>query len=452
MKKILIILFISFASISLIAQNENPENRIEYELETFNKVVNECFAQITIKKGDKNSIVFLCDNEMLSAIEYSISNEILTISMKDDFKSNTEFFCKIELHTTELVEIENSGIGIILLDYESDKSLKIDNSGTGYVNATTNCPSASVVNSGIGSITIKGKAQNTYFENSGIGHIDAKNLISENTIIDNSGIGSVSAYADSAISVTNNELGSVKIYGSPKQQNLNGKNFEKYEEVKVTGVKHKKRNKFALHIGLQLGFLNYLEDGDFAQGMYKLKPWGSMDAAVSLEYHWRFEKAKWFELKSGFSFSWYNFKFSDPSVRYATDSDRIPYLYYDNTADIIHIKSKLVATYINLELCPTFNISKHLSLGVGGYVGYNIGGKHRYKYSFEGDKIKNHIKTDCFEPLRYGVKAEIGFGGQNLYISYDFSKSFHNLNSDGNAINVNPICFGIKLNLITLRR
>ena len=112
------------------------------------------------------------------------------------------------------------------------------------------------------------------------------------------------------------------------------------------------------------------------------------------------------------------------------------------------MKSKLSAPYVNFELCPTFVIiPKHLSIGVGGYVGYNLGGRNKYKYLANGEKYKDHIKASCFEAFRYGVKAEINLRYISLYATYDLSKVYNNLNAEGKTINVNPICFGLKLYL-----
>ncbi|MBQ1606217.1 MAG: outer membrane beta-barrel protein, partial [Bacteroidales bacterium] len=208
--------------------------------------------------------------------------------------------------------------------------------------------------------------------------------------------------------------------------------------------KTKKVRRVYPYIGAKWGFNNYLENGKFAQGMQKVKPWGSWEAGVYIGSSFRF--GKWFRLPAEISFTWFNFKFSEPSVRYATDSSRQPYLYYDTNPDLTYMKSKLSAPYVNFELCPTFVIiPTHLSIGVGGYVGYNLGGRNKYKYLTNGEKYKDHIKASCFEAFRYGVKAEVNLRFISFYATYDLSNVYCNLTADNNVLKVNPVCFGIEL-------
>jgi hypothetical protein len=504
MKKLIIVTLACLASIITVAQDSNVAiaNKTEYTTEEFHRVVNKSVATVLVNTGDKYSIRFICDDKTLNQIGYSISNGTLEIFTEENSSYSNNNFCKIEVTTTSLNEFINESVGKAQV-YTSENPVKIGNLGSGNCEVTADCPSVSIDNSGIGAIKISGSSKNTRITNSGTGNINAKNLISNNASVDNSGIGNIEVFADSTISVNNDGIGKVTVYGSPKTQNIGsgsislkkllskaseddsdagfeiyGKSatstdddgggmvvIHKSSDNKVTNSEtesnsqqtnssaptKKNKPKDILYIGAKWGFNNYLENGKFAQGMYKVKPWGSWEAGISIGNVIRF--GKWFRLPFEISFTWFNFKFSEPSVRYATDSLHQPYLYYDTNTDLSYMKSKLSAPYVNFELCPTFVIiPKHLSIGVGGYVGYNIGGRNKYKYIENGGKNKDHIKASCFEAFRYGVKAEINLRYISFYATYDLSKVYSNLTADNKVLKVNPICFGIKLPLIGLRR
>ncbi len=497
MKKLIIVTLACLASIIAVAQDSNVAiaNKTEYSTEEFHRVVNKSVATVLVNTGDKYSIKFICDDKTLNQIGYSVSNGTLEIFTEENSSYSNNNFCKIEVTTTLLNEFINEGVGKAQV-YVSENPVKIGNLGTGSCEVTVDCPSVSIDNSGIGAIKISGSSKNTRITNSGTGNINAKNLISNNASVDNRGIGNIEVFADSTISVNNDGIGKVTVYGSPKTQKIgsgsislkklltnasdddsdtgfeiygksttsidddgngtvviqrssdnnttNGDTESNDPQTDNNTPTKKKKIKKIIYLGAKWGFNNYLEKGKFAQGMQKVKPWGSWEAGIYIGSSFRF--GKWFRLPAEISFTWFNFKFSEPSVRYATDSLRNSYLYYDNNPDITYTKSKLSAPYINLELCPSFVIiPKHLSIGVGGYVGYNLGGRNKYKYLANGEKYKDHIKANCFEAFRYGVKAEINLRFISFYATYDLSNVYCNLTADNNVLKVNPICFGIEL-------
>ena len=443
MKKLIITAFVCFTSIITLAQNDTARtNKTEYTIDEFHKVVNNSVADIVINKGDNYTITFLCDNNTLKTIEYSVTDGTLEISNKENFNSSNQF-CKIEITTPSLSEFVNEGVGKSQI-YTTENRAKIVNSGVGNCIVTADCPAISIENSGVGVIKVSGSSTDTRIFNSGAGSIQAKNLISDRASVTNCGVGNVEVYAESAIHVANTGLGKVTVYGSPKQQSITTNNGNANTYIAPENEKTKKVRRVYPYIGAKWGFNNYLENGKFAQGIQKVKPWGSWEAGVYIGSSFRF--GKWFRLPAEISFTWFNFKFSEPSVRYATDSSRQPYLYYDTNPDLTYMKSKLSAPYVNFELCPTFVIiPTHLSIGVGGYVGYILGGRNKYKYLTKGEKYKDHIKASCFEAFRYGVKAEVNLRFISFYATYDLSNVYCNLTADNNVLKVNPVCFGIEL-------
>lgn len=448
MKKLLLILLMCIFAIALIAQEKSRsgvENHFN-SLETFNELNNETIANITIVQADSCSIGFLCDEATFKAFSYKVSNGVLHISADSSRKVEKNFFmCKITITTPKLISIKNNGVGSINIDFENDSVLNVENYGVGDIKIKTRVKSLIVSNEGVGNVYLEGSAENLKIKNSGVGNVESKNFISQRASVENLGIGSVNVHADSLISVTNEGFGKVKVYGNPSKQELNGKTKRHEKSEVFDGKKSSKRSKQKIspYLGVRLGFNNYLSNGQFVDGIAKVRSGASLSPAIVIGSKWKFCKRFW--LNSELTFSWYNFKFADASVRYSVDTLGNQNLDYSTETNIKYLMSKMTSCYINLELCPTVKIARHFSVGAGGFVGYNLMGRNKYKYEIDETKFKNRVKANCFSELRYGVKAEITYSLLTLFFEYDFANVYKNLQCSGSEIKANPLCFGLKL-------
>lgn len=189
---------------------------------------------------------------------------------------------------------------------------------------------------------------------------------------------------------------------------------------------------------MELGMNNWLEDGSFPDNnnaAYAVKPWGSWYVAVGGAYHTRIVGP--LKLKWGGNMSWYNWKMENTSVR-ITKTDTETTFVEDPT--INGKKSKLAATYINASLMPmlefgsggrdnSWNWSKYRNrgfrIGAGMYAGYRIDSWTKIKYSDNGDNKKDKDKGNYYlNNFRYGVKAQVGFRGMDLFFNYDLNDVF----------------------------
>ncbi|SMD32198.1 hypothetical protein SAMN04488029_0540 [Reichenbachiella faecimaris] len=189
---------------------------------------------------------------------------------------------------------------------------------------------------------------------------------------------------------------------------------------------------------MELGMNNWLENGSFPDNnnaAYAVKPWGSWYVAVGGAYHTRI--AGPLKLKWGGNMSWYNWKMENSSVR-ISKTDAGTTFVEDPT--INGKKSKLAATYVNASLMPmlefdsrgrnrSWNWSKYRNrgfrMGVGMYAGYRIDSWTKIKYSENGENKKDKDKGNYYlNNFRYGVKAQVGFRGMDLFFNYDLNEVF----------------------------
>jgi hypothetical protein len=170
-----------------------------------------------------------------------------------------------------------------------------------------------------------------------------------------------------------------------------------------------------------------------------IKPWGSWNPAINFFYKYRASRN--FHLKSTLGVSWYNFKFENRNLQALRGDNG---LYFEEHPSGTGTKSKIAASYLNVNLIPTIRSnSGNFSFGVGPYMGYRLGGRGKFVYNDEnGNRTKefqfgNMYATD----FRYGLRAEVGVADVKLFINYDFNETFQ----ENKGPKLNAISFGIIL-------
>jgi len=221
-------------------------------------------------------------------------------------------------------------------------------------------------------------------------------------------------------------------------------------------------NFFAVDFGLN----NWLQDGTLPGGedkLYTIKPVGSW--YVGGRYFRRFAIGGSLFLDFGGSATWYNWKFENKNVRINKNTDDVEFI---EDFEIEGIKSKLSASYLNLEIIPMFDFSygkvriddpgvkrnrytKHkrrngLRIGVGGYAGYRLDSWTKNVYTDangEEKKDKEH-STFFLNDIRYGVRAQVELDHEvSIFCNYDLNTVF--IQDKGPKLNA--VSFGIACEL-----
>ncbi|MEQ9468481.1 MAG: hypothetical protein RLN88_13795 [Ekhidna sp.] len=236
-----------------------------------------------------------------------------------------------------------------------------------------------------------------------------------------------------------------------------------YEAERVDRTTH--------HFNIDIGLNNWLEDGEFPDANnapYSVKPFGSW--YVGLNSTNRTWVGGPLFLEWGMGISWYNWKLEDADYVIQEGSERIEFNALP--ANISGQKSKLTASYINATVVPMFDFSrgrrkitsiesggfrikkysrKGFRFGVGGYAGYRIGSHTKLVFKENGGKRDKDKEKDNFflENFRYGLRAQVGWKGVELFATYDLNEVFSPnrgpLNADGQNAGLNAITFGITL-------
>ena len=234
-----------------------------------------------------------------------------------------------------------------------------------------------------------------------------------------------------------------------------------YEENKIDRTRH--------FFNVDIGMNNWLDGGEFpdAEGQpYTVKPWGSWYFALnSVNRTW--VSGPLF-LDWGFGFSWYNWKMEDPNIAIVKGPDNIEFVDARiANPDFSGVKSRLTAPYVNVQMVPMLDFAKGrrriknlergsvsfrtykkqgIRFGVGGYVGYRIGGNTKLVFREDGEKQKDKTKGNYYlENLRYGIRAQVGYKGLDLFATYDLNNVFAGDRGPVGSQDMNAITVGITL-------
>lgn len=199
------------------------------------------------------------------------------------------------------------------------------------------------------------------------------------------------------------------------------------------------------YLNFDIGINNYLEDGkspssDNAQ--HTVKPWGSWYFAIN-SVHESHLGGK-LSLQWGGGISWYNFKFEDASTRLLKTDSEIQFV--SSTQGESFKKSKLTASFLNVNLVPVLDFSSRrrrgVRIGLGGYGGYRLGSHTKYRYKLDGSKERDKDRDNFFlNNWRYGARLQLGYKGTDIFINYDLNELFNT----GRAPKLNAFSFGITI-------
>lgn len=142
---------------------------------------------------------------------------------------------------------------------------------------------------------------------------------------------------------------------------------------------------------------------------------------------------------------WNNFALADNKFQIKKGTEQ---LELENTSitrpDINPNRSKLNITYLNFNFVPMIHFGKSSNafrIGAGPYGSYRIASKSKFKYEDKGkDVIRNNFHINNW---KYGVKAQIGWKGIDLFATYDLSPIFIDNRGPEASYPLRAISFGI---------
>ncbi len=215
---------------------------------------------------------------------------------------------------------------------------------------------------------------------------------------------------------------------------------EKEEECEI------RDDRSSFQMVVAAGFNNALEDGQSLNNLdFKLA--GSRFLELGVAWTTRvFEDSNWLRFRYGVSFQFNGLKPTEN--RYFVEVGNLTTLeVYPLDLEKSKFKMDNLVLPLHFEFGPSnksetddgtwFYTGKKIKIGVGGFVGVNIGERQKLRYKENGDNVKRKLKGDFnTNDLIYGLSSYIGWGNTSIYAKYDLNPIFKDPNVELNNISL----------------
>ena len=170
---------------------------------------------------------------------------------------------------------------------------------------------------------------------------------------------------------------------------------------------------------------------------------------VELGWNWNtriFKNSNIARIKYGFSFQWNKLNAKD-NLFVQKDGDVTTLAEFPQDLRKSQFRTTNLVFPVYLEFGSSKVIQKEdrirydtdnsFKFGIGGYAGFNIGTQQKLKYSEDGDRVKQKIRTDYnTNDFIYGLGAYVGVGDVSLYAKYDLNTIFKDQATDFNNVSL----------------
>lgn len=203
-----------------------------------------------------------------------------------------------------------------------------------------------------------------------------------------------------------------------KEEQYQHENDRKGKEEVILG----KRNFFPKSdFGLYFGVNNWNSLSKAPFQLTNLRNWSSRYVALSFRKNATLVNSEKTDLalSLGPEIAWYNFMFENNNkITYVNQQVRFVESFKSLT------KSKLVVPYLNFPVLLNLGFEESkVKFGLGGYIGYRVGG---YSKTKDSNGVKTHEKSDFgMTNFLYGFTAEAGRKNSfTIFVRYDMSDLF----------------------------
>jgi len=182
----------------------------------FTGVISRGSFNVYLTESPTYEVKIVADDNLVSHIETTVNNGILTISFKDNIniRNSARLDIYISAPHIERIDLEGSG-NIETTNKLKAKELMLIMNGSGKIVVNDSCETATVQLNGSGNITLTGQAKNQTISLSGSGNINASGFATENTIANLSGSGSINVWSTKSLNAHLSGSGSIFYSGNP---------------------------------------------------------------------------------------------------------------------------------------------------------------------------------------------------------------------------------------------
>ena len=216
MKKIAIIIGAFILSYSSVVAQIKQDRKVE----NFTQVKACDAIKVILSIGDKESLTFEADEEIMSKLKGEVKDGQLKLHIDGNVRGERKMVAYITAKS--LTPLNATGAACIELNttYTCDK-MKLEASGAGSIKAELNAKEVNAYANGAGSIKVSGTTQKLEATSTGAACLKAEGLKSETVEVTASGAGTAKVNAIQSLDANASGAGSVIYVGEPKNKTLN---------------------------------------------------------------------------------------------------------------------------------------------------------------------------------------------------------------------------------------
>lgn len=186
----------------------------------FKSVISNGDFNIYLTQSTSNEVKIIGDDNIVTQIETTVNNDVLTITYKDNkcIKKADRLDIFISAPLFVGINLEGSGNVRSTNRLKSTDLILIVN-GSGRMSINDSCGSATVQLKGSGYLTLNGEAKNQSISLNGSGNINAAGFVTKNSNVYLSGSGTVNVFATQNLYANLSGSGSIFYYGYPASVN-----------------------------------------------------------------------------------------------------------------------------------------------------------------------------------------------------------------------------------------
>ena len=223
MRNVFFAFFVSFLSISVLAQNKSKTIEGNGKIVTRDVAVSSFDAlkasgvyELRLSQGNTESVKIEADENLQEYFTVKNEGNKLVIDMEKLKNVNLKMKNKLRVYVSfkKLKEMELNTVG----DVASEENLSFDNldmnnNSVGNVNLKLTAQKLDLNNSSVGNINLEGKAQDAVVKNNGVGSLKAGSFVVQTMNIENTGVGNAEVNAEKNLMVKDSFLGKVNNKG-----------------------------------------------------------------------------------------------------------------------------------------------------------------------------------------------------------------------------------------------
>jgi hypothetical protein len=212
-------LFITTAAMMIGCNAFFAQIKQDRQVSDFTKLHASSAIKVVLTLGDKESVTFEAEEEIISKLKAEVKNGELKLFADGNTNSKKEMIAYVTAKSITAITASGASLVEVKTPVTADH-MKLDASGAAGIQLELTSKEVIANVTGAGSIKVKGVTKDLKAVATGAGSLKANDLKSEDVVVSATGAGSASVNAGTSLKANASGAGSVKYSGEPKDKKI----------------------------------------------------------------------------------------------------------------------------------------------------------------------------------------------------------------------------------------